>query len=224
MNSRTIYRFLSFLPFFLLLLACPPPLRAVEIEAAKLPQPRFTGETSVETALLSRRSIRNYRKEPLTLAEISQILWAAQGITDAQKGLRTAPSARALFLLEVYLLAGEVTGLPQGMYRYRPVDHALAVVGTGDRKSDLYRAANQGPIKDAPAALVITGLRDKSANSAWMYLEAGHAAQNVYLQTVPLNIGTVAMAGFSPEKVRKALAIPENELPIYIMPLGKRSK
>jgi nitroreductase len=108
------------------------------------------------------------------------------------------------------------------MYRYSPGDHTLNVIRDGDRKTELYRAVNQGPVNDAPAVLVITGISDKSSNPAWMYLEAGHAAQNVYLQAVPLNIGTVVMAGFSPEKLKKALALPENELPIYVMPLGKR--
>jgi len=220
MKSHEKCRILFSIRFFLFFLVCPHPLLASEPVA--LPQPRFVSDTSVEAALLSRRSIRSYRKEPLTLAEVSQILWAAQGVTEPKKGLRSAPSARALFLLHVYFFAGEVTGLPKGMYKYNPGEHTLIVVRDGDQKTDLYQAVNQGPVKDAPAALVITGLSDKSSNSAWMYLEAGHAAQNVYLQAVPLNIGTVVMAGFSPEKLKKALGFPENEQPIYVMPLGKR--
>jgi len=220
MKSLEKCRFLFLSRFLLFFLICPHPLLASQPVA--LPQPRFVGDTSVEAALFSRRSIRSYRKEPLTLAEVSQILWAAQGITEPKKGLRSAPSARALFLLQVYLFAGEVTGLPKGMYRYSPGEHTLNVIRDGDRKTELYRAVNQGPVNDAPAVLVITGISDKSSNPAWMYLEAGHAAQNVYLQAVPLNIGTVVIAGFSPGKLKKALALPENELPIYVMPLGKR--
>ena len=109
-----------------------------------------------------------------------------------------------------------------GMYRYQPKGHALVRVSEGDRKSDLFKAAGQAPIKNAPVALVITGLSEKTQNPAWMYLEAGHAAENVYLQAVSLKLGTVAMAGFKEEEVRKALNLRDKERVIYIMPIGKK--
>jgi SagB-type dehydrogenase family enzyme len=196
--------------------------KEVKAETIKLPTPKYDGSVSVEKALLERRSIRTYKDEPLTLAEVSQILWAAQGITDSTTGHRTAPSARALYLLEVYLISGNVTGLPAGMYKYQPQGHELVKVAEGDIKAKLYQAAGQAPIKNAPAALIITGLTDRSKDPNWMYLEAGHAAQNVYLQGVSLKLGTVVMGGFKAEEVTKALNLPKNEKPIYIMPLGKK--
>ena len=190
--------------------------------AVKLPQPVFEGKVSVEKALKERRSVRSYKAEPLSMGEVAQILWAAQGVTDASKGLRTAPSAKAAYLIEVYLVAGNVTGLPAGLYKYQPGRHELARIFEGDAKEKLFSAAGQAPIRNAPAALVIAGYPKRSVNPGWIYLEAGHASENVYLQAVSLGIGTVAMAGFKPDDVKKAMNFTEEELPIYIMPLGKK--
>ena len=191
-------------------------------ETLKLPPPRYESEVSIEKALLERRSIRSYKEEPLTLNELSQILWAAQGITEPKRGLRAAPSPRAVYLLEVYVLPGNVTNLPMGLYRYQPQGHELIKIANGDKKAELFKAAGQAPIKNAPVALVITGLSEKTQNPTWMYLEAGHAAENVYLQSVSLKLGTVAMGGFKEEEVRKVLTLPEKERVLYIMPIGKK--
>ena len=86
-----------------------------------LPEPRQDGEVSIEEALLKRRSIRQYTGEPLTPQEVSQLLWAGQGITDP-RGYRTAPSAGALYPLEIYVVVGDVENLAEGVYRYEPVD------------------------------------------------------------------------------------------------------
>ena len=191
-------------------------------ETLKLPPPRYESEVSIEKALLERRSIRSYKEEPLTLNELSQILWAAQGITEPKKGLRTAPSPRAVYLLQVYVLPGNVTNLPMGIYQYQPQGHELIKIADGDKKAELFKAAGQAPIKNAPVALVITGSSEKAQNPAWMYLEAGHAAENVYLQAVSLKLGTVAMGGFKEDEVRKVLSLPEKERVLYIMPIGKK--
>ena len=191
-------------------------------EAFKLPPPRYESEVSIEKALLERRSIRSYKEEPLTLNDLSQVLWAAQGITEPKKGLRAAPSPRAVYLLEIYVLPGNVTNLPMGTYRYEPQGHELVKTADGNKKAELFQAAGQAPIKNAPLALVITGLSEKTQNPAWMYLEAGHVAENVYLQSVSLKLGTVAMAGFKEDEVRKVLNLPEKERVIYIMPIGKK--
>jgi SagB-type dehydrogenase family enzyme len=188
----------------------------------KLPEPRYEGPVSVEKALMERRTIRAYKDEPLTMAEVSQILWAAQGITEPKRGLRTAPSARAVYMLETYVLPGNVVDLPIGLYRYQPKGHELVRIAEGDKKADLFKAAGQAPIKNAPLAIVFAGNPERGTNPNWMYYEVGHAAQNVYLQAVSLKLGTVAMGGFKPEEVKKALNLPEKETPLYIMPVGRR--
>lgn len=191
-------------------------------ESIRLPAPRLTSDVSVEKALLERRTVRTYKDEPLTLGEVSQVLWAAQGITEPQRGLRTAPSARAQYFIEVYLAAGKVADLPMGLYKYQPKGHELIRIADGDKKADLYKAAGQAAIQKAPVALVICGLSEKAGNSPFMYLEAGHVSQNIYVQAASLKLGTVAMAGIKPDEVRKGLNLPETELPIYVMPLGKK--
>ena len=191
-------------------------------ETVQLPSPRYDGDVSIEKALVERRSIRSFKEEPLTVNELSQILWAAQGITEPKKGLRTAPSARALFLVEVYVLPGNVTNLPRGTYKYQPQGHELIKIADGDKKAELFKAVGQAPIKNAPAVLVFSGLSEKTQRPAWMYLEAGHAAQNVYLQAVSLKLGAVVMGGFKDEDVRKVLNLSEKEQPLYIMPIGKK--
>lgn len=189
-----------------------------------LPQPVLDGSVSLEKALSERRSVRSYKDEPLTLSDISQLLWAAQGITEPKKGLRTAPSARAQYFLQVYIISRKVTDLPMGLYKYQPQGHKLMQIADGDIKAELLNATsffNKGTIKNAPASILITGLYKKAANQPWMYLEAGHAAQNICLEAVPLKLGTVTMGGINPEEVKKALKLPDSELPIYVMPVGK---
>jgi SagB-type dehydrogenase family enzyme len=187
-----------------------------------LPQPSMDGPISIEKALLERRSVRSYKDEPLTMTDISQILWATQGITEPKRGLRTTPSAKALYLLNTYLLVGNVTGLSVGMYKYQPQGHGIVKVSDGDKKADLYKAVGQAPIKNAPAILLFSGMSDRSSNPGWMYMEGGHAAQNVYLQAQSLKLGTVTLGGFKDEDVKKVLNLSEKEQPIYIMPLGRK--
>ncbi|HOW53450.1 MAG TPA: SagB/ThcOx family dehydrogenase [Syntrophorhabdaceae bacterium] len=188
----------------------------------KLPGPKHDGTVSVEKALKERRSVRVYKDTPLSMGEVSQVLWAAQGITEPSRGLRTAPSARAQYYLTVYLLADNVTGLRPGMYRYVPAGHTLSHVAEGDVKTALYRTVGQSPIQKAPVVLVIAGAQDRAANANFMYVEAGHAAQNVYLQGVSLGLGSVVMGGFDPEAVSKTLKLPGNEKALYIMPVGRK--
>jgi SagB-type dehydrogenase family enzyme len=189
----------------------------------KLPAPRYSSDTSVEKALLERRSVRSYKAEPLTIPEIAQILWAAQGITEPKKGMRTAPSARGMYLIEVYLVAGNVTNLPAGIYRYVPQGHELMKITEGNVRDDLFKAAGQAQIKSAPITLVIAGKSvEASGNPQWTNLEAGHVSQNVYLQAESLKLGAVTMAGFKVDDVKKALKLPANEQPVYLMCIGKK--
>ncbi len=193
----------------------------------KLPPPRLDGAMSVERALLTRRSVRGYRDEPLTLAEAGQLLWAAQGITSS-RGLRAAPSAGALYPLEVYLVAGRVDGIAPGIYRYRPAGHILERVVSGDRREDLCRAAfGQSPPENAPASLVFTAVYGRTTRKygerglRYVYMDHGHAAENVYLQAVSLGLGTVLIGAFDDEAVKRFLSLPAGEEPLSIMPVGR---
>ena len=200
-----------------------------ESEIIKLPEPGYDSGTSVEKALQERRSIRDYKDEPLTLAEVSQLLWAAQGITNP-KGLRTAPSAGALYPLEVYVVAGDVNDLPDGIYKYKPYGHELARFVEEDKRIELCNAAlDQSSVKDAAAVIVFSAVYQRTTGKygergiRYVHMEAGHAAQNVYLQAVSLNVGTVVIGAFDDEKVKKVMNMGDEEQPLYIMPVGKIS-
>ena len=197
-------------------------------EKIKLPEPRQDPTISVEKALKERRSVRHYRKEPLTISEISQLLWAAQGIT-ASGGLRTAPSAGALYPLEVYIIVGNVTNMKSGIYKYIPESHELVKVIEGDKRSELSNAAlHQSPIKEAPAVIVISAVYKRTTGKygergiRYVHMEAGHAAQNICLQAVSLNLGTVVIGAFKDEMVKKALNLGDKEEPLSIIPVGRK--
>ena len=197
-------------------------------ERIKLPEPRYESETSVEEALARRRSIRAYSGDNLTREEVSQLLWAAQGIT-APWGGRTAPSAGALYPLELYVVVGDVEGIDKGVYRYSPEEHELEKVRDGDIRTELADAAlGQECVRDAAIDLVFAAVYErttakyKERGIQYVHLEAGHAAQNVYLQAVSLDLGTVTIGAFVDSEVKKIMNIGEQEDPLYIMPVGRR--
>ena len=132
-------------------------------DVIKLPQPRTDGGISVEKALLERRSIRSFSDEALTLDEVSSLCWAAQGVTD-DKGHRTSPSAMATYPLEVYLLAGNVTGLPSGVYHYSPQGHNLTTIFLGNKIPELFNSSMGGKEdwrKGSPAVFIVTGVFER---------------------------------------------------------------
>lgn len=201
------------------------PAKNTPFERIKLPEPRYDSPTSIEQALLKRRSIRDYKDEPLTLAEVSQLLWAAQGVTDAS-GLRTAPSAGALYPLEVYV-AGKVSNLAAGIYKYKPYGHVLERTGERDKRAQLCRAALGQPcVKEGAIVLVISAVYERVSRKygkraiRYVHMEAGHAAQNVYLQAAALNLATVVIGAFRDAEVKKIMNLPDEEQPLYIMPVG----
>jgi SagB-type dehydrogenase family enzyme len=192
-----------------------------------LPEPARDSNTSVESALLRRRSVRQYASETLTIAEISQLLWAAQGIT-RPGGYRTAPSAGALYPLEVYLVSGNVNQLPAGVYRYHPEGHELEQVILGDKRAELSHAAlGQDPVQGAPAVILISGIYERTTGKygergrQYVHMEVGSAAENIYLQAVSLNLGTVFIGAFYDDQVKEVLDLRPNEIPLCLMPVGK---
>ena len=193
-----------------------------------LPEPRYDSDVSLEEALLKRRSVRDYSNEALTLQEVSQLLWAAQGITDPS-GKRTAPSAGALYPLEVSIVVGDVEDIVKGVYKYEPQQHELIQVLAGDQRKALAKAAlDQQSVAQGAMDIVITAIYERTTGKysdrgiRYVHMEAGHAAQNVYLQAVALNLGTVSIGAFYDDQVKEVLNLPDDREPLYIMPVGRK--
>ncbi|MBW2408821.1 MAG: SagB/ThcOx family dehydrogenase [Deltaproteobacteria bacterium] len=194
----------------------------------QLPEPGFAGEVSVEHALQMRRSVRSYKNEPLSISDLSQILWSAQGIT-TPRGFRTAPSAGALYPLELYVVAGNIINLPSAIYRYRTAEHSLLKIVPGDRRSELSRAAlQQSAIKKAPAILLFCAVYERTTEKygqrgiRYVHMEVGHAAQNACLQAIALGLNTVVIGAFRDTEVKKIADLPAEEQPQYLVPIGRQ--
>jgi SagB-type dehydrogenase family enzyme len=178
---------------------------------------------------LKRRSTREYSDEQLTLDEVSQILWAAQGITH-EKRLRTSPSAGGLYPLELYVVVGDVEGLEAGIYHYMPIENNLLKTVDGDRRSDIADAAlEQDWVEKAAINIVITAIYERTTGKyddrgiRYVHIEVGHTAQNICLQATALNLGVVTVGAFHDEKVARILHLNPEEKPLYIIPIGKIS-
>lgn len=204
-----------------------PRAAAVNTDTITLPAPATVGDLSVEQALLERRSVRSYRPGPLTLNELGQLLWAAQGVTSVD-GFRTAPSAGALYPLEIYLVVGEVTGLTASVYRYLPQNHRLLTVANGDQRRPLAAAAfGQHWVKDAAVVVVIAAVYERTTRKygqrgvRYVHIEVGHAAQNVFLQAAVRGLNTVVVGSFDDEAVKDVVPLRREEQPLYLMPVGR---
>lgn len=180
----------------------------------------------LDNLLAHRRSTRDFVDRPLSLEQVSKLLWAAQGITD-DRGLRTAPSAGALYPLELYLVAGRVDGLATGVYRYHPRPHMIETTVQGDQRAALAAAAlGQGWIADAAAVLVLAAIYTRTTGKygkrgiQYVHMEVGHASQNVFLEAVSLGLGTVVVGAFQDERVKQAASLQNDEAPVCLMPLG----
>ncbi len=190
------------------------------IDVIKLPDPVLKGNMSLEETFQQRRSVREYTDADISLSELSQLVWAAQGITSTQ-GFRTVPSAGALYPLEVYVV--NVTGV----YHYNPLNHSLGKIRSADVQENLTKAAlNQDAVRQAPLKLVIMGVYERAATKygeraeRYVHLEAGHAAQNVLLECTSLGLGAVPIGAFDDSMVREVLETPPDQQPLYIIPIG----
>jgi len=204
----------------------------------KLPSPQLKGKVSLEETILRRRAVRRYRREPLDLSQLSQILWSAQGITGTRE-FRAAPSAGATYPLEIFVFVGkqgvidsEAKQAPEelqaGIYHYEADSHSLSLHKPADLRPDLARATlDQEFIIDAPVDIVICALYHRTSyrygrrGERYVHIEVGHVGENIHLQAVALGLATVEVGAFHDEEVRKVLEVEEQIKPLYIMPLGK---
>jgi SagB-type dehydrogenase family enzyme len=214
--------------FIMLLVACNPAsqkTKSMEINNVNrilLPTPITDGQKSLEKSLLERRSVREFADVPLELAEIGQLLWSAQGITD-KRGYRTAPSAGALYPLELYVVSSEA------IYHYTVKEHALTVMVEGDFRDELCEVAlNQEAISEAPVTIVMTAVYERiekkygpDRSPRYVHMEAGHSAQNLLLQAVALDLGATPIGAFEDARVQSVLGLPPDHEPLYLIPVGK---
>ncbi len=195
----------------------------------KLPHPRLDGEMSVEKALRQRRSVREFRKgRGLTIEEVSQLLWAAQGITHPD-GFRTSPSAGATYPLETHLVVGDVQGLSAGLYHYDPVGHDLVETASGDKRKQIaVGSLDQTAVQEAPILIVVAAVLERTTTKygtrgvRYVHFEAGHVAQNVALQAAALGLACVTVAAFRDEEVKRAMKLGEAEEVLYLIPVGRK--
>ncbi len=199
-------------------------------KAIDLPEPDRAGSVSLEETLANRRSVRSYADAPVSPAEISQILWAAQGITHPA-GYRTAPSAGALYPLEVYLALGKGEGIAPGVYHYDPHGHRLKKISEGDPRAELSRAAlGQGAVRDAPMVVVLCAVYERVTGKygdrgiRYTHMEAGHAGQNILLEAVARGLAAVPIGAFDDRKVASVIGVSGQERPLYLIPVGHPGK
>ncbi|MGR8941661.1 MAG: SagB/ThcOx family dehydrogenase [Gammaproteobacteria bacterium] len=190
-------------------------------EIVHLPPPSLKGQMSLEESILNRRSIREFGTKPLTIEQIGQLLWAAQGITETDKGLRAAPSAGALYPLETYVV------LPSGIYHYNPARHDLNRVVEGDKRHELQKAAGgQEAIGSAPAVFVFAAVYERIAvkygerANLYVPIEAGHACQNMLLQATALKLAGVPVGAFDDGRVAEVVKLAKHERALYLLPVG----
>jgi SagB-type dehydrogenase family enzyme len=195
----------------------------------KLPAPKLKGDMSVEEALSKRRSVRDYKSDALTLEQISQLLWAGQGIT-ALDFFRTAPSVGASYPLELFVITGNVEGLPAGIYHYNVKEHSLILHKEGDLREKLSTTAefNQKCITEVPACISICAVYERTMKTygkrgeRYVPIDTGHAAENIALQAVALGLDTVMVGAFEDKKVIEILSLGDELKPMYIIPVGKQ--
>jgi len=202
----------------------------VEQESGKafsLPAPDTEGGVSLGKALSLRRSTRRYDAEPLTIKELSQLLWAGQGVTN-ERGFRTAPSAGATFPLDLYVVVNNVEGVANGLFQYLHHSHELKMLNKDVDIESLSRAClGQRMINDAGAVIVFAAIFERTTarygerGERYVHNEVGHASQNIHLMAASLDLGTVVIGAYRDNEVEELLDLGEDVNVLYLMPVGK---
>lgn len=196
-----------------------------------LPQPRMESNTSIEEAVANRRSRRNISDAVVELSKLSQLLWAAQGITDRKNNFRAAPSAGAKYPLEIFVFVGNVEQIPAGLYRYIPEGHKLVTISDRDERRALGRSIyHTDRILTPPMTFVISAVYERTElkygtqrGPRYVHIEAGACAENIALQAESLYLATFVMGAFDDHFAYKACRM-DKEKPLIIMPIGYEKK
>ncbi len=217
------------------MVGCAPSVSDGECDAVKADLDKAKAEltevkaASLEELLRERRSVRDYADAPLTQGEVLKLLWAGQGITQA-RGFRTAPSAGALYPLEIYLVAGNVENLAPGVYKYQPTQNTLSLVKDGDVRAGLAAAAlGQSSVREGAISIVIAAVYERTTRKygprgeTYVHIEVGHAAQNICLQATALGLGLVTVGAFNDAGVRAIVGMSQDEIPLYVIPVGRKT-
>jgi len=200
-----------------------------------LPYPMIRRDIlSTEESIAYRRSIRDYKDEPISIEHLSQLLWATYGISETRWGLKTTPSAGATYPLEIYVVVGErKVSIPDrgylkpGIYKYHPYTHSLKLIREGDYMEELSKAAvNQRWVKEAAINIVICAVYERTTRVygergyRYVYMEVGHAGQNIYLEATALNLGAVVIGAFYDDWVKDIIKAEKDEHPLYLVSIG----
>lgn len=201
-----------------------------EILDINLPKPKQFGSVSLEEVIANRKSVRNFSSSPLSIGQLSQLLWSCYGFTNLTSARRTIPSAGAIYPLQIYIAVGKdaIPDIEEGLYSYNPKEHSVTHVMSGDIKFLLYSGCNaQDCVQTAPICIIICADYDKMKTrygrraKRYTKFEVGHAGQNIYLQAAALNLSTVAVGAFDDECLEKLLKLGKKIKPLYIFPVGR---
>ena len=194
-----------------------------------LPAPEVNSAVSLEEAFVARRTVRSFRGDPLTERQLAQLLWAANGINPKREGRRTVPSAGALFPLDLYVVVGDpgVREGAAGVYHYDAWSHALRMLQPGDKRKGLAQSCvGQMWVARAPVVIVIAGEYERTTRKygergiRYVHMEAGHAAQNLLLQTRTVGLSAGIVGAFYDDTVSQVLGLPSTHRPLLVLPVG----
>lgn len=211
----------------------PEPYKSYpDSESTKPPEPIKSGGAGIWSVLMQRRSRRNYTSENLSLAELSQLLWASQGVTAyaGRYALRTSPSAGALYPIETYVIANRIDDLEPGAYHYNVIEHSLELIKKGEFGADVaHSALDQTMLESASVVFIWTAV---VARSKWkygerayryIYMDAGHIGQNAYISAEAMGLGCCTVGAFFDDEIGSIIGIDnKDEIVVYLCSIGKR--
>jgi len=204
-------------------------VEAEQEKIARLPAPKLQGAMSLEEAIKKRRCVRKFKDKPLALEQLSQLLWAANGVTGRDVRFRAAPSAGALHPLDFYAVVGKdsVPGLDAGVWHYNPEEHTISLGAKGDLRDALKDVSlKQRQIARAEVVIVVTVEYERTTvkygnrGKRYALLDAGFAAENLFLQVQTLDLASCVIGAFKDADVSRLLKLPEKHRPILIMTIG----